>query len=85
MASIRSAAEPSAGIRRYLSEPMTSGRVSSAARMASMTRSAMASPAAEVESGTSLPMDHITTAGELRAASTISVASFSHHSSKNRP
>lgn len=82
---MRSAAEPLAGVRRYLSDPMTRGRVSSAALMAPMIRSAMASPAVEVESGTSLPMDHRTTAGELRAARTISVASFSHHSSKKRP
>ncbi len=82
---MRSAAEPLAGMPRYLSEPMTSGRVASAARIASMIRSAMASPAVEVESGTSLPIDHMTTAGELRAASTISVASRSHHSSKKRP
>jgi hypothetical protein len=64
---------------------MTRGRVSSAALMAAMMRSAMASPAVVVESGTSLPMDHMMTAGELRAAQTISVVSFSHHSSKNRP
>jgi hypothetical protein len=61
-----------------LSEPITSGRVVDPQRLASsaMIRSAIARPAVEVESGISLPIDHMTTAGELRAARTISVASF---------
>ncbi len=45
----------------------------------------MASPAVLVESGISLPIDHISTAGELRAARTISAMSASLWASKNRP
>ncbi|EXU64338.1 hypothetical protein Z951_31505 [Streptomyces sp. PRh5] len=85
MASIRSAGEPSAGSARYLSEPITTGLVPSAARTASMSRWAIPRPGALVESGISLPMDHMTTAGELRAARTISVMSASQYSSKKRP
>jgi hypothetical protein len=53
--------------------------------MPAMSRSAMVNPAVEVKSGTSLPMDHIRTAGELRAARTISAMSASLCSSKKRP
>ena len=77
---------PAAGTPRYLSEPITIGRVVSMARTSSMSRWAIGTPtAAFVESGISLPIDHITTAGEFFAACTISAMSASLLASKNRP
>ena len=75
-----------AGTLRYLSEPMTIGRVSSIALMSAISRSAIGEAGgAEVESGISLPIDHRTTAGEFLAACTISAMSASLLASKKRP
>ena len=83
---MRSAPEPVDGTLRYLSEPMTIGRVVSMALMSATRRLAIGRPTvAEVESGISLPIDHRTTAGEFFAASTISAMSASLLASKKRP
>ena len=70
---------------RYLSEPIVTGRVVSTERTASMRRRAIGMPTSEVESGISLPIDHMITDGELRAARTISLMSASLWASKKRP
>ena len=83
---MRSAPEPVAGTLRYLSEPMTIGRVSSIALMSATRRLAIGRPTlTDVESGISLPIDHSTTAGEFFAALTISLMSPSLLASKKRP
>jgi hypothetical protein len=65
---------------------MTTGRVVSIDLMSSISRRAIGRPTVtEVESGISLPMDHMTTAGEFLAVSTISRMSASLLASKKRP
>ena len=78
--------EPVFGTLRYLSDPMTIGRVVSIDLMSATRRLAIGSPTvADVESGISLPIDHSATAGEFLAALTISLMSESLLASKKRP
>ncbi len=81
---ICSVAEPFAGTLRYLSEPITTGRVVSMDLMSAISRLAIGMPAVEVESGISFPIDHMITAGLFLAALTISLMSSSPLASKNR-
>jgi hypothetical protein len=54
---------------------MTIGRVVSMERTSAIRRLAIGTPIGRVESGISLPIDHMMTAGEFLASLTISVMS----------
>ena len=60
------------GTLRYRSEPATIGRVVSIERMSEISRCSIGSAWGEVQSGISLPIDHMITAGEFLASLTIS-------------
>ena len=63
---------------------MITGRVGSIPRTTAISPAAISGPPAIDASGTSLPIDHSTTAGEFLAACTISAMSRALHSSKSR-